>query len=91
MSKSLLYSNIETDLLEASVRFQAMDRNIENNDLKPGSPLLGFAHIKVANGLTISTCLHCLRSIGSPTPASLRMAEENHRCEVAPRNRKLKT
>jgi len=44
------------------------------------SPLPGFVHKTLANGITISTCLRCMKSIGSPTPASLRIAEENHPC-----------
>src|SRR5208337_2898382 len=43
--------------------------------ISPNSPLPGFVHKTLANGLTISTCLLCKKSIGSPTPASLRMAE----------------
>jgi hypothetical protein len=42
----------------------------------------------LANGLTISTCLRCMKSIGSPTPASLRLAEENHLCAARPRKQK---
>ena len=54
------------------------------------SPRPGFVHKVLANGLTISTCQLCFAAIGSPTPASLRMAEENHRCEFTGRNRKSK-
>jgi hypothetical protein len=53
-------------------------------------PHSGFIHTILANGLTISTCLLCSANIGSPTPASLRMAENNHRCEFAGRTRKSK-
>jgi hypothetical protein len=42
------------------------------------SPLPGFAHRILSNGIPLSTCLLCLKTIGSPTPASLRLAEENH-------------
>ena len=52
------------------------------------SPLPGFVHKILANGLTVSTCLRCMNSIGSPTPISLRMAEENHLCELTRRPRK---
>ena len=58
--------------------------------LSTDSPLPGFIHRTLANGLTISTCQLCFTSIGSPTPASLRMAEENHRCEFTGRPRKPK-
>lgn len=50
----------------------------------------GFIHKILANGLTISTCQLCFTSIGGPTPDSLRMAEENHRCEFTGRPRKKK-
>jgi hypothetical protein len=50
----------------------------------------GFVHTILANGLTVSTCQRCFTPIGSPTPASLRMAEENHRCEFAGRPRMAK-
>ena len=52
------------------------------------APAPGFVHKTLPNGLTISTCLRCLKSIGSPTPASLRLAEESHLCD--PRTRKRK-
>jgi hypothetical protein len=54
------------------------------------SPRPGFVHRILASGLTISTCQLCFTAIGSPTPASLRMAEENHRCEFTGRTRKSK-
>ncbi len=38
----------------------------------------GFVHKSLANGIIVSTCSLCLKTIGSPTPVSLRMAEENH-------------
>ena len=45
-------------------------------------PHPGFIHTTLANGLTISICQRCSTNIGSPTPASLRMAEENHLCAL---------
>jgi hypothetical protein len=54
------------------------------------SPRPGFIYTTLANGLTISTCQLCFTSIGSPTPASMKMAEENHRCEFTGRPRKPK-
>jgi hypothetical protein len=54
------------------------------------SPRPGFVRRVLANGLTVSTCQRCFTSIGSPTSASLRMAEENHRCELTGRTRKSK-
>jgi hypothetical protein len=55
-------------------------RRKDKNVIIPNSPLPGFVHKALPNGLVISTCLRCKKSIGSPTPASLRMAEENHLC-----------
>jgi hypothetical protein len=52
------------------------------------APAPGFVHNTVPNGLTISTCLRCLKSIGSPTPASLRIAEESHCCGSQTRKQK---
>jgi hypothetical protein len=52
------------------------------------APAPGFVHKTLPNGLTISTCLRCLKSIGSPTPTSLRLAEENHLCGSLTRKRK---
>jgi hypothetical protein len=60
----------------------------DKNAMIQTAPLPGFVHKHVGNGLTISTCLFCKKSIGSPTPASLRMAEENHHC--GSQNRKSK-
>ncbi len=57
----------------------------DKNAIVPNSPLSGFVHKTLANGLVISTCLHCMKSIGSPTPTSLRMAEENHPCASSTR------
>jgi hypothetical protein len=53
-------------------------------NLKTKSLVPGFVHKTLSNGLTVSTCQGCMKSIGSPTPTSLRMAEENHtlRCRV---------
>jgi hypothetical protein len=62
----------------------------ENKVKSADSPRPGFVHTNVANGLTISTCLLCKMVIGSPTPASLRMAEENHLSACARRTRKSK-
>lgn len=45
-------------------------------------PHSGFIHRTLANGLTISTCQRCSTNIGSPTPDSLRMAEEKHQCAL---------
>ena len=65
------------------------DKRMTNKKpIVPYSPLPGFAHRNLANGLTVSTCLRCTKSIGSPTPTSLRMAEENHLCETTYRPRK---
>jgi hypothetical protein len=60
------------------------------NGMKADPPRPGFVHRTMANGLIISTCQLCFTAIGSPTPASLRMAEENHRCEPTGRPRKSK-
>ncbi len=49
---------------------------------KKEKPNPGFIHTTLANGLTSSTCLLCSTNIGSPTPASLKMTEENHVCEL---------
>ncbi len=65
-------------------------RRMDKIAVVPNSPLPGFAHKHMPNGLTISNCLHCLKSIGSPTPASLRMAEENHLQLCDSRTRKPK-
>jgi hypothetical protein len=56
--------------------------------VSPIPPLSGFVHKHVINGLTISTCLLCKKSLGSPTPASLKMAEESHRQVCNSRTRK---
>ncbi len=55
---------------------QKADMNVVTN-----SPSPGFVHKSLANGITVSTCLLCMRSIASPTPTSLRLAEENHLCK----------
>jgi hypothetical protein len=52
------------------------------------SPLPGFVHKTLANGIRVSTCLHCKKSLASPTSASLKMAEENHRCASPARKSK---
>jgi hypothetical protein len=54
----------------------------------PSLPRPSFVYKILANGLTVSTCQRCFTPIGSPTPASLRMAEKNHRCEFNGRPRK---
>ncbi len=54
-------------------------------------PHTGFIRSTLANGLTISTCLLCSTNIGSPTPVSLRMAEENHQCALPRCSGKSKT
>ncbi len=56
-------------------------RRMEKNAIIPNSPLPGFAHKNLGNGITVSVCQRCMKSIASPTPVSLRMAEENHLCE----------
>jgi hypothetical protein len=61
-----------------------------NDAVGARSPLDGFVHKTLPNGLTISVCQRCKKSIASPTPASLRMAEENHLCPLTPRTRKSK-
>ncbi len=61
-------------------------RMTDKSAINVNSPLPGFVQQRLANGLTISTCLLCMKSIASPTPASLRIAEENHPC--AARSRK---
>ncbi len=60
---------------------------MQPKSISPNSPLPNFTHQVLANGITISTCLLCLKSIGSPTPASLRMAEENHPCGFLSKSR----
>jgi hypothetical protein len=60
----------------------------DKNGMSADSPRPGFVRTILANGLIISTCQLCFTSIGSPTPASLRMAEENHRCEFTGRPRR---
>jgi hypothetical protein len=60
----------------------------DKSGMSTASPRPGFVHTILANGLTVSTCQRCFTPIGSPTPASLRMAEENHRCEFTGRPRK---
>jgi hypothetical protein len=62
----------------------------DKKGMSADSPRSGFVHTILANGLAVSTCPHCFTPIGSPTPASLRMAEENHRCEFAGRPRMAK-
>lgn len=57
-------------------------RRTDESVMIPNSPLPGFVHKALPNGLVISTCQRCKKSIGSPTPASLRIAEENHRCAL---------
>jgi hypothetical protein len=61
------------------------DKRLSTDSARPG-----FVHTVLANGLTISTCQLCFTAIGSPTSASLRMAEENHRCQVTGRTRRSK-
>jgi len=53
------------------------------------TPSAGFVHKSLANGIVVSTCTVCMKTIGSPTPVSLKMAEENHLhlCESRPRRR----
>jgi hypothetical protein len=60
----------------------------EKNAMSPNSPTPGFAHRTLSNGITVSTCQLCMKTIGSPTPASLRMAEENHLHLCASNSRK---
>jgi hypothetical protein len=55
-------------------------------NLNPMSPVVGFVHRTLSNGLTVSMCQSCMKSIGSPTPSSLRMAEENHLCDSRARD-----
>jgi hypothetical protein len=57
-----------------------MDKRRMDKNAVVNSPSPGFVHKTLVNGLVISTCLICLKSIGSPTPTSLRMAEEKHPC-----------
>jgi hypothetical protein len=45
-------------------------------------PRAGFTHKVLANGLIVSRCSFCSALIASPTPSSLRTAEENHACDV---------
>jgi hypothetical protein len=59
----------------------------DKSGMSADSPRPGFIHRVLANGLTVSTCQRCFTAIVSPTPASLRMAEENHRCEFTGRTR----
>jgi hypothetical protein len=47
----------------------------DKNGISPDLPFSGFVHTILANGLTISTCQLCNKSVASPTPVSLRMAE----------------
>jgi hypothetical protein len=65
--------------------------NDEKNALNSNLPFPGFVHKAMPNGITVSTCQGCMRSIGSPTPNSLRMAEEHHVCEVTRPTRKLRS
>jgi len=59
------------------------DKKMTNEkSIIPHLPPSGFVHRNFTNGLTVSTCLRCMKSISSPTPAGLRMAEENHPCEI---------
>jgi hypothetical protein len=62
----------------------------DKKGMSADSPRPGFVHTILANGLTVSTCQRCFTPIGSPIPSSLRMAEENHRCESTGRPRKPK-
>ena len=55
------------------------------NAVVPDSPSPGFAHKTLGNGITVSICQRCMKSIASPTPVSLRMAEENHLCGMRSR------
>ena len=58
-----------------------MDRRRTNETFMiPEPPSPGFAHKTLINGITVSICTHCMKSIASPTPTSLKMAEENHLC-----------
>jgi hypothetical protein len=65
-------------------------KNPDKSGMSTDSPSPGFVRKTLANGLTVSTCQRCFTPIGSPTPASLRMAEENHRCEFTGRPGKPK-
>ncbi|MGA2962914.1 MAG: hypothetical protein ABSD96_14645 [Candidatus Korobacteraceae bacterium] len=39
-----------------------------------------FAHKTTCNGIILSTCLLCLKVVGSPTAANLKIAEQFHKC-----------
>jgi hypothetical protein len=55
-----------------------LKQQLDNLAMIPNAPYPGFAHRTLSNGITVSTCQLCMKTIGSPTPTSLRMAEENH-------------
>jgi hypothetical protein len=63
-------------VLSAFARLGTKDKNVVSLD----SPVPGFVHKTLSNGLTVATCQGCMKSIGSPMPNSLRMSEENHLC-----------
>jgi hypothetical protein len=63
---------------------------LNNNAMTADMPSPGFVHKSLANGIIISTCALCMKTIGSPTPASLRIAEEKHLHLCVSRSRKPK-
>ena len=52
------------------------------------TPLHGLVHKTLGNGITVSICQRCMKSIASSTPTRLRMAEENHHHLCGSRSRK---
>lgn len=42
--------------------------------------LSGFCRGRTANGIIVSTCLHCGKVAGSACPENLQMAEQVHKC-----------
>jgi hypothetical protein len=62
------------NIIEAS----ELKQKLENKAMIADTPSPGFVHKSLANGIIVSTCSLCQKTIGSPTPVSLRMAEENH-------------
>ena len=69
-------------LVANSISEAGTEGNSDMTSKNAERPQAGFIHTTLTNGLTISTCLLCSTNIGSPTPVSLRMAEENHLCAL---------
>jgi hypothetical protein len=41
-----------------------------------------FTHVSLEDGTILSTCMHCMKSMASTTPETLKVVEDDHQCAV---------